>query len=113
MGWFAEDMNRYFDDLCLDDNYQHQLRDGSVTKQEYEAVRGFHLALDQYSEIFNSDNEWYFPTQAESECRIINDPDWGRIVAMGINVWNTLKLIITDSSELEYMERLETDYLSS
>ena len=98
IGWFAEDMCRYFDDLSLEDQYNHQLMNGMITNKEFEVIKDFHKALDNYDEMGKTDLE------------ILEDSKWQEIVNVARSAWDNLKLVIEDRDELEHMFGLEKNY---
>ncbi|WP_224996950.1 hypothetical protein, partial [Cesiribacter sp. SM1] len=106
VGWFNEDMHQYFDDLNLDDHYESQIKNGIISVDEFEAIKEFHFAFDQYLDSERMKN----PDIRDEE--ILNDEEWQAVVSKGLASWNRLKNIITDKSELEHMVGLEKNYLN-
>jgi hypothetical protein len=73
IGWFAEDMCQYFDDLSLDDdyNYSNWLTKGNISEKELKAIETFHLLLRDYDKGDKTD------------AQILEDPEWISIVNKG------------------------------
>lgn len=99
VGWYSEDMCKYFDDLILDDDYQDQLKDNLISKAEFDAIKDFHFQLKNYNEGDKTDDE------------ILADPFWLKVVELGNKSWKELKKIIQNSEELEHMKGLEEKYI--
>jgi hypothetical protein len=109
VGTFTEDVCQYFDDVSLDDNYQFFVTDGSITQEEINSICDFHIALDTY--VANTNDPQNVKAKYTNE-EILKDPDWHEVVKLGNDSWSKLKKIIKDPSEIEYMNNLESEYLS-
>jgi hypothetical protein len=99
LGFFSEDICKYFDDLSIGDNYNRQTIDGYITNQELEIISSFHTSINNYEDKCKSDSE------------ILEDPQWLSIVDEGSKAWSDLKKVIRDSEEIEYMGELEKRYI--
>ena len=99
---FVEFMCSYFDDLAIAENYKYQLDKDWVTNSEYELIEDWHIALDKY----NSPNR-DFDNEA-----ILNDPEWIKILQIGIAARNNLAKILNDterqflSDEIDYLKHI-------
>ncbi|KXX66800.1 hypothetical protein [Flammeovirga sp. SJP92] len=107
IGWFSENIYRYFDDLYLDDNYQCQIKDGIISQLEFESIQDFHFALEKFVEMTNK------PEQKFNETEIFKNEYWLKICEIGKKSWTRLKQIISDENELIHMHRLERYYLTN
>ena len=99
IGFYSEDMCKYFDDLSIENNYKSQLIEGLVTEEEIDVIKSFHAALDNYDEGEKTDSE------------ILEDPNWQKIIYEGNQAWEKLKNVITNPEELNYMLDIEKHYL--
>ena len=106
IGWFGEDVCKYFDDLHLIDNYEYQIKKGTISVDEFEAIKDFHFAFAHYLE-----SERMKDPDIRDEERL-RDKEWHSVVSKGLESWNRLKIILTDKEELESMERQERYYLN-
>ena len=97
---FAEFMCSYFDDLAIDDNYRYPLENGWVTRKEFEIIKDWHKALDEYHSPKNDD----YDNEA-----ILNDPRWIEILQTGVNARN--KLAETLDGVEKQLLTLEINYL--
>lgn len=105
IGFYQEDICKYFDDLYLDDHYEYHLKEGNITLKEFLAIKDFHFKLDAYAEMSNRPGSKFKADQ------IFEDEAWLEICALGRLSWNTLKGIIIDPDELAHMNGLEMNYL--
>ncbi len=71
---FVEFMCSYFDDLGIDNNYKDQLKEGWISKSEFEIFQSWHGLLDKYDSPKGDD----YDVKA-----IIEDKDWQLIVKEG------------------------------
>jgi len=86
---FVEFMCSYFDDLAIDENYKYQLDKDWVTNNEFEIIEDWHNALDKYNSSKNDyDNE-----------AILNDPEWLKILQIGVATRNNLAKILNDTEK--------------
>ena len=97
---FVEFMCSYFDDLAIDDNYKFQLDKGWVTKVEFEIIKNWHIALDNYKSPKNDD----YDNEA-----ILNDPKWLEIFKIGVKMRNELAKTLNET-ERQFLTE-EIDYL--
>ena len=97
---FVEFMCSYFDDLSIDDNYKYQLDKRWLTKKEFEIIKNWHIALDNYNspKDDNYDNEV-----------IVNDPNWIEISQLGFATRDELTKVLNESERQILNE--EIDYL--
>jgi hypothetical protein len=97
---FVEFMSSYFDDLAIDDNYKSQLEKEWVTKEEFEIIENWHIALENYKSPKNDhyDNE-----------AILNDNNWTEILQIGMETKNELGKTLNDTERHFLTE--EIDYL--
>ena len=97
---FVEFMCSYFDDLAIDDNYKYQLDKRWLTKKEFEIIKNWHIALDNYNspKDDNYDNEV-----------IVNDPNWIEISQLGFATRDELTKVLNESERQILNE--EIDYL--
>ena len=96
-------MSCYFDDVLLHFPYNHYIEIGCVTLQEYEAIRGWHEALNNYQAPQN-DN---YNTEA-----ILADPKWREIVKAGEQAKAELASLLTDEERKILTENINyTDYI--
>jgi hypothetical protein len=95
---FVEFMCSYFDDLAIDDNYKYQLDKGWVTKNEYELIEDWHIALDKYNSPKNDnyDNE-----------AILNDPNWLNILEIGLKTREELAKTLNESERVFLTEEID------
>lgn len=101
IGWFDEDVCKYFDDLNLDDHYQDQLNEQIISHEEYSAIKEFHFAFDHYlMEEKQSGVECTDNTRLQQR-------EWKNIVDQGYKSWQMLKQVILNKEELAYMDELE------
>lgn len=105
IGWFAEDICKYFDDLYLDDHYKYQLANSTISNQEFSIIKEFHFELDRFVEMTNQLGDNF------DESKILQNPDWIKLCRLGKTAWNQLKLVISDLNEKEHLEGLERNYL--
>lgn len=93
-------MCSYFDDLAIDDNYKYQLDKRWLTKKEFEIIKNWHIALDNYNspKDDNYDNEV-----------IVNDPNWIEISQLGFATRDELTKVLNESERQILNE--EIDYL--
>ena len=98
---FIEFMCIYFDDLLSDNDYEYFINTGWVTKQEYETIKDWHLALMRYKATKEND----YDHEA-----ILNDINWTEIVMLGEK--SKIKLItILSKSESQILNE-EINYLN-
>jgi hypothetical protein len=102
--WYGEDVCQYFDDLYLDDDYQNQLQDNFVTKEEYEVIKPFHFTFREFNSL---------PESNLTEELILQSPNWKSVVQLGLQSWSKLKEVIKDQEEKVHMLGLETNYLTA
>lgn len=105
IGWFSEDVCKYFDDLHLYDNYKYQLVHGLISKSEFDCIIKFHKDFDAFVEWTNENKESFDDKQ------IHNNDKWLKICALGALSWIQLKDVIIDPNEIEHMNKLELNYL--
>ncbi|KAA3436483.1 hypothetical protein [Rufibacter hautae] len=99
IGFYSEDICKYFNDLGIEDNYRTQFQNGFISDKELETILSFHTSLDHYDE------------KNKTELEILNDPQWLNIVSEGNKAWAGLKKINTDPQELKHIEEMEKRYL--
>jgi hypothetical protein len=105
VGWFAEDICQYFDDLYLDDNYKYQLENSTISNQEYSIIKEFHFELDKFVEKTNKLGDKF------NEKEILENKEWIKLCELGRIAWYGLKLLISNPTEKEHMEGIEQNYL--
>ena len=71
---FIEFMCSYFDDLGIDNNYVDQLKNGWISRNEFEIIRRWHGLVDKY----NSPNKDDYNHKS-----IIEDENWLLIIEEG------------------------------
>ena len=99
VGWYSEDMCKYFDDLYLDDDYDYHLQREYISHEEFNTIKEFHFELKNYNE------------EEKSDLEILNDSSWLSIINLGKSSWEKLKNLIKDEQELLHMKGLEENYL--
>jgi len=107
IGWYAEDVNQYFNDLSLEDGYNLVLKENYVSKEELAVIEEFHLSFDDFVEVENHEQR-----DMSDKQRLI-DTGWIQIVKLGFEAWNRLKLVIIDQEELKLIAYLESYYLKN
>jgi hypothetical protein len=96
---YVEFMCGYFDDLQIRDagqDYEAIIKDGRVSKAEYECIKDFHQALSAYKDPNND---------AYNVEAIISDPKWQRVVSIGAAAVKKLEPLITDPQEHEIFSK--------
>ncbi len=83
-------MESYFGDLQLKDGYEKKIQEGFIIQNEYECIKDFHKALQQYQES----NGTYDPAA------ILSDSNWLKIVLLGQESVSNLKKFITKPDEI-------------
>lgn len=106
IGWFKEDICKYFDDLNLDDHYKHQLENSIISTQEYSIIKTFHFELNKFVQMTNEFEDTF------NEDEILENKDWLRVCEIGLAAWHQLKLVISSPTEKEHMIGLEQNYLT-
>jgi len=102
-GDFDEGMYQYFVELGLGKNYVKAIKNGNISKEEYNMVKEFHDSLAVY----------YEKEQPEQPNAIVlKDSEWIKISETGLNAWDVLKSSIEDKDEIDFMLNLESEYLS-
>jgi hypothetical protein len=100
---FVEFMCSYFDDLGLDNNYKDPLQRGLLTNQEFEIIKNWHEELYKYKSLGNNDYD---------DIAILNDPEWLKILQIGLVAKNKLAEILSDfekqilTEEINYLKYL-------
>lgn len=105
IGWFSEDVCKYFDDLSLDDDYDYQIKNKIITQQELDIIFEFHKIFKEYIELTNISGSYF------DDDKVIDDENWLKVVEVGKTSWHNLKKVITNQEELLHMQRLEKSYL--
>jgi hypothetical protein len=95
---FVEFICSYFDDLAIDDNYKYQLDKGWVTKVEFEIIKNWHIALDNYKSPKNDD----YDNEA-----ILNDPKWLEIFKIGVKMRNELAKTLNETERQFLTEEID------
>lgn len=106
VGWFTEDICKYFDDLMLDDNYEYQIKHNVISLEEFNCIKQFHFELDRFVEKTNEIDLEII------EKELLQNSDWLKTCNMGRNSWLKLKTVIRSIEELKHMDELEKNYLS-
>jgi len=83
-------MCEYFDD-CQAKDYASLLEKGFVSQAEFDCLKDFHEALDNYRE----------PTNHYDHQAILDDPKWREITAKGRNSLQFFRTLIIDPTEQE------------
>jgi hypothetical protein len=96
---FVEFMCVYFDDLCNNNNYENQLKNGWLSQSEFETIKNWHELLGKYDSPKNDDHN------CES---IINDDVWQMIVREGQSVIKQLQVSLSEK-EIQILTK-EIDY---
>ncbi len=93
---FVEFMCSYFDDLGIDNNYEHQLEQDWITKSELDTIQPWHELLDKYNS----------PTNDDYDVKgILNDKKWLLITEEGVKMKNKLsKIISKEENEILFEE---------
>lgn len=104
VGDFEEELCVYYDDLCLDEGYDHLLEQRVVSKDEFIAVLPFHLALGKYESNEEKRAMW--------QGDILDDPDWHAVCKLAKDAWDVIKANPNSKTELEDMLGLEFNYLT-
>lgn len=97
---FVEFMCSYFDDLLCYFPYSHYVELGWVSLREYEVLKDWHEALDNYQAPGNDDNH---------REAILADPTWLEIVKEGEKAKLKLAEILSDEEREILTENI--DYL--
>lgn len=90
---YAEFICSYFDDNCIYLGYDFFIKNGFISKIEYDTIKEWHTALDNYKEPKGNDET------------ILNDPKWIEIVEKGRVSKENLKKIIS-KHETSYLEKI-------
>lgn len=88
---YIEFMAEYFDDCLVGEGYTAFRDKGFLSNAEFDCIRDFHEALDQYRHSAN----------AHDPEAILADPRWQEVTAIGGNSLQFLRALITDPSEQE------------
>jgi hypothetical protein len=87
---YVEFMASYFDDIVLlYGGYEKMIHDGFLSQEEYNCVKEFHNALDDYTE----------PNGQYDHEAILKDPTWQEIVTLGKQSNARLATLLVDPSE--------------
>ncbi|WP_044205612.1 hypothetical protein [Flammeovirga sp. OC4] len=92
---FVEFMCSYFDDLAIDNRYEHQLQHKWITKTEFSIIEKWHDQLDKYDTPNNDDY---------NAAEILKDTKWQSIVEKGYHMKIELSKIISTSEKQILME---------
>lgn len=79
---FVEFMCSYFDDLNLSDGYENSIKNGLVTRKEYEVISSWNKLLSEYNSPNNDDY---------NHTAILNDEKWINIAELGKESLENLK----------------------
>lgn len=100
---FVEFMCSYFDDLGIDNQYEYQLKEKWITKNEFEIIQKWHELLDKYNSPTNDDYK---------VVEILKDKNWQLIVKEGQKAKNELSKILNNSEKQILVEEIDyTKYL--
>ncbi|GAA0873892.1 hypothetical protein GCM10009118_03000 [Wandonia haliotis] len=91
-------MCSYFDDLGIDNNYEYQLKQGWITKTEFDSILAWHQLLDKY----DSPNKDDYDVEA-----ILTDKKWRMIIEEGEKAKNELSAIISDEEKRVLFEEID------
>lgn len=105
VGWFSEDVCKYFDDLFLDDDYVYQVKSSFITQEELDSILEFHKVFREYVDFTNTLEPYFDDTQ------ILDDENWLKVVKICKTSWHNLKKVITNPEELLHIQGLEKNYL--
>jgi len=103
-GSSTEAFSQYSDDLDLNNGYDCFLKEGIVTRKEVDIVIDFH---DQLMCYLNRPEKLTL-----SDKNILKDIEWIELTKLAKTCWDSLKKIIIEKKELEYIELLETKFLN-
>ncbi|MGB1205857.1 MAG: hypothetical protein ACPG5B_09435 [Chitinophagales bacterium] len=92
---YVEFMCSYFDDLAIDNNYEEQLKNGYISKEEYLIIKDWHIKLDNYNEP-NGD--------CDNREAILKDKKWLRIVNEGFEIRKKMENFL-NSKEIEILNK--------
>ena len=98
---FVEFMCSYFDDLGIDDNYEYSIEKGWLTNNEFEIIKDWHEALDNYDSPKNDNH---------NPVSILNDPKWLAILQIGLIMKNKLSVTLNETEKKILTE--EINYLN-
>ena len=99
---FVEFICSYFDDLGVDNNYDYQLKNDWISKNEFEKIKDWHELLDKYESPNNDDS---------NHKSILKDENWLAIVEEGLKTISELKKSL-NKKEIEVLTE-EVDYAKS
>jgi hypothetical protein len=97
---FVEFMCSYFDDLGIDNQYDYQLKENWITKNEFEIIQKWHKLLDNYESPTNDDYD---------VVEILKDRKWQMIVEEGRNAKTELSKTLNNAEKQILID--EIDYL--
>ncbi|GJM63892.1 hypothetical protein [Persicobacter diffluens] len=93
----------YFDDLGIDNDYEYQLKQEWITKNELDTIQPWHELLDRYTPPAND----HYDVKA-----ILFDKKWLSIIEEGVKVKNKLSKIISKEENEILLEEIDhTQYL--
>ena len=91
--------------MNLGKDYNDFIRNRIVTQVEYEIIKDFHSLLDNYVEQ---------PDKITlSDKKILMDIEWINLARLAKTNWESLKKIIQNKEDLEFMNLLERQYLTT
>lgn len=102
---FIEFISCYFDELSIDDNYEKEITEGWISKEEYNAIKDWHELLNKYNP---PKNENY------NHEAILEDENWKQVVKKGIKAKEKLKKILSEKEasilvrEINYLDLNKT-----
>jgi hypothetical protein len=100
---FVEFMCSYFDDLGIDNQYEYQLKENWITKNEFEIIHKWHELLDEYNSPTNDDYK---------VVEILKDKKWQMIIEEGKKAKNELSKILKNKQKQILVEEIDyTKYL--
>jgi len=95
---FVEFMCSYFDDLGIDNNYENQLKQGWITKEEFDSISAWHQLLDKYDSPKKDD----YDVEA-----ILTDEKWLMIIEEGEKAKNELRRNLSDEEKRVLLEEID------
>ena len=103
IGDFTEAICKYFNDLNLEEGYCRFIKEGFISKKEYEIVAEFHQKLNDYLNRPEKKNL--------SDKNVLKDIEWIGLCNIAFKNWSKLKTEIENPAELDYMDELENNFL--
>lgn len=99
---FVEFMCSYFDDLGIDNNYEYQLEEGWISKDEFETIKLWHELLNKY----DSPKNYEYDVEA-----ILEDKSWQLIVEEGHKAKSVLIKKLSEKELQILLEKIDyTEY---